>query len=416
MNRPALRPAGARLDAERVRGEFPILRRTQRGKPLVYLDSAATAQKPRAVIDAVSRFYEESYASVHRGVYELSERATRLYEGARERVRGFLGAAEAREIVFVRNATEAINLVAWSFGRARLGPGDEVLLTAMEHHANIVPWQLVCEERGARLRVAAIHDSGEVDLAALEALLSERTRLVAVSHVSNVLGTINPVREITRLAHARGVPVLVDGAQAAPRIPVDVREIGCDFYAISGHKLYGPSGIGALYARAALLEEMPPWQGGGSMIESVSFDKTTFAGIPTRFEAGTPNAEGAVGLDAALDWLGDLGMENVARHEAELLALGTGLLDAIPEVRLYGRAAAKTGVLSFTVDGVHAHDVGTVLDGEGVAIRAGHHCAQPLMERYGVAAMARASLGVYNTAGDLERLAAALRKAVELFR
>jgi cysteine desulfurase/selenocysteine lyase len=399
-----------------VRGEFPILARSQRGKALVYLDSAATAQKPRAVIDAVSRFYAESYASIHRGVYELSERATELYEGARETLRAFLGAREAREIVFVRNATEAINLVAWSFGRRHLGPGDEVLLTEMEHHANIVPWQLLCEERGARLRVAPISDSGEVDLAAFEALLSERTRIAAIAHVSNVLGTINPVREITTLAHAAGVPVLVDGAQAAPRIPVDVREIGCDFYAVSGHKLYGPSGIGALYARAELLEQMPPFLGGGSMIESVSFDKTTFAGIPTRFEAGSPNAEGAVGLAAALDWLDAIGMESVASHEAELLAHGTALLDAIPEVRIYGRAAAKTGVLAFSVEGVHAHDVGTVLDGEGIAIRAGHHCAQPLMERFGVAAMARASLGVYNTRDDLERLAGAVRKAVEIFR
>jgi cysteine desulfurase/selenocysteine lyase len=416
MNRAAPRLAAAGLDPARVRAEFPILGRSQRGRPLAYLDSAATAQKPRAVIDAVSRFYEESYASVHRGVYELSARATALYEGARETVRAFLGARDAREIVFVRNTTEAINLVAWSFGRGQLGPGDELLLTAMEHHANIVPWQLLCEERGARLVVAPISDAGELDLAAFGARLGARTRLVALAHVSNVLGTVNPVREVTALAHARGVPVLVDGAQAAPRIPVDVQEIGCDFYAISGHKLYGPSGIGALYARAELLERMPPWQGGGSMIESVSFEKTTFAGIPTRFEAGTPNAEGAVGLAAALDWLGALGMQQVARHEEELLAYGTALLDAIPEVRLYGRAAAKTGVLSFTVEGVHAHDVGTVLDGEGVAIRAGHHCAQPLMERYGVAAMARASLGVYTTREDLDRLAAALRRAVEIFR
>jgi len=416
MTRAALRPAEAMLDPARVRDEFPILRRSQRGKPLVYLDSAATAQKPRAVIDAVSRFYEESYASVHRGVYELSERATQLYEHAREKVRGFLGAREAREIVFVRNATEAINLVAWSFGRRNVGPGDEVLLTHMEHHANIVPWQMLCEERGARLRVAPIRESGELDLAAFEALLSGRTRIAAVAHVSNVLGTINPVQELVALAHARGVPVLVDGAQAAPRIPVDVQALGCDFYAISGHKLYGPSGIGALHARAELLEGMPPWQGGGSMIESVSFDKTTFAGIPARFEAGSPNAEGAVGLGVALDWLESLGMENVARHEAELLDYATDLLDAIPEVRIFGRAAEKTGVISFTVEGVHAHDVGTVLDGEGIAIRAGHHCAQPLMERYGVPAMARASLGVYNEREDVDRLASAVRKAVEIFR
>ncbi|MGH7287124.1 MAG: aminotransferase class V-fold PLP-dependent enzyme [Myxococcota bacterium] len=403
------------VDFARVREEFPLLRRTQRGRPLVYLDSAATAQKPRSVIDAVSDFYANHYASIHRGVYELSETATLLYEGAREKVRAFLGAREAREIVFVRNATEAINLVAWSFGRQALGPGDEVLLTAMEHHANIVPWQMLCEEKGARLRVAPIHDSGEIDLEAFEALLGERTRIAAIGHVSNVLGTINPVQELVALAHERGVPVLVDGAQAAPRIPVDVGALDCDFYAVSGHKLYGPSGIGALYARADRLAAMPPFLGGGSMIESVTFEKTTYAGIPTRFEAGSPNAEGAVGLGAALDWLLALGMENVARHEAELLAQATALLEEIPQVRIFGRAAAKTGVLSFSVDGVHPHDVGSVLDDEGVAIRAGHHCAQPLMERYGVPAMARASLGVYNDRADIERLAHAVRKAVAMF-
>jgi cysteine desulfurase/selenocysteine lyase len=407
---------GSGLDVAAIRAQFPILRRTQRGKPLAYLDSAATAQKPRAVIDAVTRFYEEHYASVHRGVYELSATATRLYEGAREKLRAFLGARDASEIVFVRNATEAINLVAWSWGRRNVGAGDEVIVTTMEHHANIVPWQMLCEERAARLRVLPIRDDGSLELEALPALFSERTRLVAVTHVSNVLGTINPVREIVALAHARGVPVLVDGAQAAPRIPVDVRELGCDFYAVSGHKLYGPSGIGALYARAELLEAMPPWQGGGSMIESVSFDKTTYAGVPTRFEAGSPNAEGAVGLGAALDWLGAMGMEHVAQHERELLDYGTRLLDDIPGVRIYGRASAKTGVFSFTLAGVHAHDLGTVLDGEGVAIRAGHHCAQPLMERYGVPATARASLGIYTDHEDLDRLARAVRKAVEIFR
>jgi cysteine desulfurase / selenocysteine lyase len=411
----ARRSDASGLDVAAVRAQFPILARSQRGKRLVYLDTAATAQKPRAVIDAVSRFYEESYASVHRGVYELSATSTRLYEGAREKLREFLGARETREIVFVRNATEAINLVAWSWGRQHVGAGDEIVVTAMEHHANIVPWQMLCEAQGARLRVLPVRDDGTLDLAALPALFSDRTRLVAVAHVSNVLGTINPVREIAALAHARGVPVLVDGAQAAPRIPVDVAELDCDFYAVSGHKLYGPSGIGALFARAELLETMPAWQGGGSMIESVSFDKTTYAGVPTRFEAGSPNAEGAVGLGAALDWLDAIGMERVARHESELLAYGTALLDAIPGVRIYGRAREKTGVLAFTIDGVHAHDVGTVLDGEGVAVRAGHHCAQPLMERYGVAAMARASLGVYNDREDLDQLAQAVRKTVELF-
>jgi cysteine desulfurase/selenocysteine lyase len=411
----AVREKSAAFDVAAVRAEFPILGRTLRGRPLVYLDSAATAQKPRAVIEAVADFYANHYASVHRGVYELSETATRMYEGAREKLRAFLGAREAREIVFVRNATEATNLAAWSWGRRNVGAGDEVIVTAMEHHANIVPWQMLCEEKGARLRVLPVRDDGELALDALPALLGERTRIVAVAHVSNVLGTINPVREIVALAHARGVPVLVDGAQAAPRIPVDVRELGCDFYAVSGHKLYGPSGIGALYARAELLETMPPWQGGGSMIESVSFDKTTFAGVPTRFEAGSPNAEGAVGLGAALDWLGALGMERIAAHERELLAYGTQLLDEIPGLRIQGRARAKTGVISFTLDGVHAHDLGTVLDGEGVAIRAGHHCAQPLMERFGVAATARASLGVYNDREDLDRLARAVRKAVEIF-
>jgi cysteine desulfurase/selenocysteine lyase len=412
----ARRSAGAGLDVAALRAQFPILRRAQRGRPLAYLDSAATAQKPRAVIDAVTRFYEQHYASVHRGVYELSAAATQLFEGAREKLRTFLGAREAREIVFVRNATEAINLVAWSWGRRNVGAGDDVVVTTMEHHANIVPWQMLCQERGARLRVLPIRDDGSLELDALPGLLSERTRIVAVTHVSNVLGTINPVREIAALAHAHGIPVLVDGAQAAPRIPVDVRELGCDFYVVSGHKLYGPSGTGALYARAELLEAMPPWQGGGSMIESVSFDKTNFAGVPTRFEAGSPNAEGVVGLGAALDWLSGIGMERIAEHERELLDYGTRLLDAIPGVRIQGRAATKTGVLSFTIDGVHAHDVGTVLDGEGVAVRVGHHCAQPLMERYGVAATARASLGVYNDQGDLDRLAQAIRKTVELFR
>ena len=412
----AARPRAAPVfDVAKLRAQFPILARMERGKPLVYLDTAATAQKPQAVIDAVSDFYTNRYASIHRGVYELSEQATRLYEGAREKLRAFLGAREAREIVFVRNATEAINLVAYSWGRRNVGAGDEVVVTAMEHHANIVPWQMLCEQQGARLRVLPIRDDGTLELDALPALLSTRTRLVAVTHVSNVLGTINPVREISVLAHARGVPVLVDGAQAAPRIPVNVLELGCDFYAISGHKLYGPSGIGALYARAELLEQMPPWQGGGSMIESVSFDKTTFAGIPTRFEAGSPNAEGAVGLGAALDWLNAIGMQHVAEHERELLDYGTRLLDAIPGVQVYGRARAKTGVLAFSLAGIHAHDVGTVLDGEGIAVRAGHHCAQPLMERYGVPAMARASLGLYNDRDDLDRLAHALRKAIELF-
>jgi cysteine desulfurase/selenocysteine lyase len=406
---------GSALDAQRVRRDFPILARTNRGKPLAYLDTAATAQKPRAVIDAISRFYATEYAAVHRSIFEVSELATRRFEDARRTVADFLGASDAREIVFTRNATEAINLVAASFGRPRVGPGDEVLLTAMEHHANLVPWQVLCRERGARLRVAPISDAGELDVEAFEALLGPRTRLAAFTQVSNVLGTVNPVRSLADLARARGVPVLVDGAQAVPRMPVDVRALGCDFYVFSGHKLYGPSGIGVLWGRAALLDEMPPYQTGGSMIESVSFEETTFAPIPQKFEAGTPDAAGAVGLAAAIDYVRGIGLERIARHEAELLAYGSELLREIPEVRILGEAKEKIGVLSFVVEGVHPHDVGTVLDGEGVAIRAGHHCAQPLMERLGVPAAARASLGLYNDASDLERLAAGVRKVVELF-
>ena len=406
----------APYDVQQIRKDFPLLSRSNRGKPIAYLDTAATAQKPRAVIDAIARFYEREYAAVHRSVFEISEIATRRFEDARDRVRRFLGGGDPREVVFTRNATEAINLVAASFGRTRVGPGDEVLITAMEHHANIVPWQVLCEERGAHLRVAPISDAGELPLDELEALLSERTRLLAVGHVSNVLGTVNPVREIVERAHRRGVPVLVDGAQAVPRMPVHVGELGCDFYVFSGHKLYGPSGIGVLWARAELLEAMPPYQTGGSMIASVSFEKTTFADIPQRFEAGSPDTAGAVGLAAAMDYVDELGLDRIARHESELLAYGTELLEAVPEVRIIGTARDKTGVISFVVDGIHPHDLGTVLDGEGVAIRAGHHCAQPLMDRFGVPATARASLGLYSDREDLERLAAGVRKAVEIFR
>ncbi len=404
------------FDARKARADFPILARNNRGRPLVYLDTAASAQKPRVVIEALRDFYEAHYANIHRGVYELSEEATRLYDGAREAVRRLLGAAEAREIVFTRNATESINLVAASYGRSHIGPDDEVLITGMEHHANIVPWQMLCLERQARLRVAPVTDLGEIELEAFESLLSERTRLVAVTHVSNALGTINPVREIIALAHERGIPVLLDGAQAVPRFPVDVRELGCDFYVFSGHKLYGPSGIGALYGRAELLEAMPPYQTGGDMIESVSFEKTSFLPPPERFEAGTPHIAGAVGLAAAVAYLEGLGLEAVAKHEEELTRYGTALLEEIPGLRLIGTAAHKTGVLSFVVDGVHPHDLGTVLDTEGVAIRAGHHCAQPLMERFQVPATARASLGLYNLREDLDRLAEGVRNAIEIFR
>jgi len=403
------------LEVARLREDFPILHQRVHGKPLVYLDSANTSQKPRSVIEAVARFYSTDYANVRRGVYELSERADRAFEGARERLRRFLNAPEAREIVFVRGTTEAINLVAASFGR-RLEAGDEILITAMEHHSNIVPWQMLCEERGTRLVVAPIDDRGDVVLDELARRIGPRTRLVSVVHVSNALGTVNPVREIAALAHAHGVPLLLDGAQAAPRMPVDVQDLGCDFYALSGHKLYGPSGIGALWGRAELLEEMPPWQGGGEMIESVSFEKTTYAALPAKFEAGTPNIAGAVGIGAALDWLEAIGLDCIAAHEHELLGYATERVAELPGVRLIGTAARKSGVLAFAIEGIHAHDVATILDREGVCVRAGHHCAQPVMERFGVPATVRASFGVYNTRDDVDALVRGLRTAIEVFR
>jgi cysteine desulfurase/selenocysteine lyase len=411
----ATRTPPAALDVAKLRRDFPVFDRPSRGRRLAYLDSGASAQKPRAVIDAIAEFEAHSYANIHRGVYELSALATQRYEAARERVRRFLNAAEAREIVFVRNTTEAINLVAAAWGRANVRAGDEILITEMEHHANIVPWQRLCEERDARLRVAPVDDDGALDMDALERLLSERTKLVAVAHASNVLGTLNPVARIAQLARARGALVLVDGAQTAPRLPVDVRALGCDFFAFSGHKAYGPSGASALYGRARVLDAMPPFLTGGGMIASVSFEKTTFAPIPERFEAGTPAIAEAVGLGVALDYLDGIGLAAIDRHEAELLAYGTERLREIPQLRLIGTAREKIGVLSFAVRGIHAHDLGTVLDGEGVAVRAGHHCAQPLHARFGIAASARASLGLYNDREDLDRLAAAVRKAIGLF-
>jgi len=404
------------FEVEKIRKDFPILRRSMRGMPLVFLDSAASAQKPRAVLDAISNLYSNHYANIHRGLYELSETATRLHEQAREKIRALLHAEHSREIVFTRNATEAINLVAQSFARHRVGAGDEILITCMEHHANIVPWQMICEEKGARLRVAPISDAGELLLGELEALIGPRTRLLALTHVSNVLGTINPVRRIIEMARGRGVPVLVDGAQAVPHLAVDVQELDCDFYVFSGHKLYGPTGIGALYGRADLLDAMPPYQGGGEMISSVSFDKTTYNEIPYKFEAGTPDIAGAIGLAAAIDYVEAIGLDRIEVHEQALLAYGTELLSEIPEVRLVGTAREKTGVLSFVVEGIHPHDVGTILDQEGIAIRAGHHCAQPLMARLGLPATARASLGLYNRESDLDRLAEGIRKAIEVFR
>jgi cysteine desulfurase/selenocysteine lyase len=408
-------PGRHRFDAERARADFPILSTKMRGHPLVFLDSAASAQKPRAVIDAVSRTYESEYANIHRGIYELSERATAAFERSREKVRDFLGAAEAREIVFTRGATEAINLVASSWGRQHLGPGDEVLVTHMEHHANIVPWQQLRDERQVELCVAPIDDRGELILEEFERALTPRTRLVAVTHVSNALGTIVPLREIVRMARERGIPVLIDGAQAVPHLPVDVRELDCDFYVFSGHKLFGPSGIGALYGKAKWLESMPPYQGGGEMILSVSFEKTTYNAIPHKFEAGTPHIAGAIGLGAAIDYLTGLGLEAVMAHEHELLEYATGRLSEIPGLRLIGTAREKAGVLSFVVEGAHAHDVGTILDQRGIAVRTGHHCAQPVVERFGVPATVRASLALYNTRADVDALVAGLHEVREVF-
>jgi len=415
----AIAPAAAALDVAAVRAQFPILATRVNGKPLVYLDSAASAQKPEPVIAAEARFYRESYANVHRGVHTLSQRATSAYEAARARVARFVGAPDTSEVVFTRSATEGLNLVAWCFARPRLLPGDEVLLTEMEHHSNIVPWQMVCEATGAKLVVAPVDERGELRMDELARLLSPRAgskvKVVALVHVSNALGTINPVAEVSRLAHAVGAAVVVDGAQAAPHLTIDVQALGCDFYTFSGHKVYGPTGIGALWGRKELLAAMPPWQGGGDMILHVSFAHTDYAPPPARFEAGTPHIVGAVGLAAALDWLESLPHEAVAAHEHDLLAYATDLLGATSGVRLIGTARHKASVLSFLVEGVHAHDVGTILDSEGVAVRAGHHCAQPLMERFGVAATARASFAVYNTRAEVEVLAAAVRKAQRLF-
>jgi cysteine desulfurase/selenocysteine lyase len=381
----------------------------------VYLDNAATTQKPRAVINRVVRYYEEENANVHRAVHALSERATESYEGAREAIRRFIHAGEAHEIVFVRGTTEAINLVAESYGRTRLRRGDEIVISTMEHHSNIVPWQILCERTGAILRVAPITDSGELRLDEYERLLNDRTRLVSVVHVSNVLGTINPLEEIIHMAHARGVPVLVDGAQAVAHMPVDVSELDCDFYAFSGHKVFGPTGIGVLYGKAALLDAMPPYQAGGDMISSVTFERTRYNVLPHKFEAGTPDIAGSVGLAAAVDYLVGTGLDRVAEHEHALLEYATRALEQVPGLRLMGTAARKAGVLSFVVDGIHPHDIGTILDREGVAIRAGHHCCQPLMARLGVPATARASMALYNTREEIDLLTAALHEARKVF-
>lgn len=400
--------------AERVRKDFPALAQKVHGKPLVYLDNAATTQKPRAVIEAITRFYEQDCANVHRGVHLLSERATEGFEQARRKARRFLGAADVREIIFVRGATEGINLVAHSFVRPRLQAGDEILITAIEHHSNIVPWQIVAEEKQARLKVAPVNGSGELIVEEFERLLGPRTRFVSLTHVSNALGTVNPVAELVAMAHARGIPVLVDGAQAAPHAPVDVTALGCDFYVFSGHKTYGPTGIGVLYGKAAHLESMPPYQGGGDMIRSVTFEKTIYNEIPYKFEAGTPHIAGAIGLGAALDYLESLGREAVAAHEAELLQYATAAVSRLPGVRIIGTARRKAAVLSFTLEGIHPHDAATVLDHEGVAVRAGHHCAQPVMDRFGVPATLRASFGLYNTTEEVDILVRGLERVREI--
>ena len=402
------------LDVEAVRREFPVLAREVNGRPLCYLDNAASSQRPRAVIDAVSRYYETSHANVHRGVHRLSQEATDLFEGARETLRRFVNARSTREVIFVRGTTEAINLVAQSYARPRLQPGDEILVSWLEHHANIVPWQMVCEQTGARLRVIPITRSGEVDFEAFLGLLNERTRLLALAHVSNALGTVVPVGRFITEAKRRGIPVLLDGAQAAPHMAVDVQALDCDFYCFSGHKMCGPTGIGVLYGREALLEAMPPWQGGGDMILAVSFERTVYNSLPYKFEAGTPHIAGAIGLGRAAEYLESLGLERIAAAEQSLLDYATARLAEVPGLTVVGTAPQKAAVVSFTVEGVHPHDLGTILDAEGVAIRTGHHCAMPVMEFYGVPATARASFAFYNTRAEVDRLVDALAVAREM--
>ena len=414
-NARAASPASARFDIERIRRDFPILAQQINGHPLGYLDSAASAQRPAAVIRAGSQYYERDHANVHRGVHTLSHRATEAYEGARETVGGFINARSTSEIVFVRGTTEAINLVAQSYARPRLQPGDEILISWMEHHSNIVPWQLVCEQTGAVLKVLPINQRGELCMDQLESLISSRTRLVAMAHISNALGTVNPVRRIVEVAHAHGVPVLFDGALAMPHTAVDVRALNCDFYAFSGHKMFGPTGIGVLYGKEALLESMPPYQGGGDMILTVSFEHTTYNTLPHMFEAGTPNIAGAVGLGAAMDYLRDVGMDNIARHEQDLLEYTTARLQEVPGLRVIGTARDKTSVISFVMDGIHPHDIGTIVDHAGIAVRTGHHCAMPVMDFFGVPATSRASFALYNNRDDADRLVAALKHVREVF-
>jgi cysteine desulfurase/selenocysteine lyase len=403
------------FDVWKIREDFPILKQQVHGKPLVYLDNAATSQKPQVVIDTLNRYYAEENANIHRGVHYLSEKATQAYEEARVKVQHFLNAPSDREIIFTRNVSESINLVVHSYGRKFLKAGDEIIISAMEHHSNIVPWQMLCEEKGTVLRVVPINDQGEFLLDAYEKLLNPKTKIVAVTHVSNALGSITPIRQIIEMAHQRNIPVLVDGAQAVPHFKVDVQELDCDFYGFSGHKLYGPTGIGILYGKAEWLEAMPPYQGGGDMIRSVTFEKTIYAPIPSKFEAGTPYIAGSIGLGAAIDYLEGIGMDAINEYEHELLVYATDAVCSIPGVHIFGTAKEKAGVISFSIEGVHPHDIGTILDQEGIAIRTGHHCAQPVMERFGVPAMARASLAFYNTREEIDALVRGIHKVKEVF-
>jgi cysteine desulfurase/selenocysteine lyase len=402
-------------DVERVRADFPVLHQTVNGKPLVYLDNGASSQVPQVVIDRGSIYLEQEHSNIHRGVHYLSQRATTAYEGAREKVKRFLNAREAKECIFVRGATEGINLVMQGYGRKFVGAGDEIIISAMEHHANIVPWQMLCEEKGARLRVIPMNDAGELLLDDYEVLLNERTKFVALTHVSNALGTINPIKEMIGQAHKYGVPVLIDGAQSAPHMPVDVQDLDCDFFAFSGHKVYAPTGSGIVYGKAEILEQMNPFQGGGDMIKSVTFEKTIYAELPNKFEAGTPAIASQIGLGAAIDYLNSIGREQAAAHEHELLRYATERVSAIEGVRIIGTARDKASVLSFVIDGIHPHDIGTILDQEGIAVRAGHHCAQPVMQRFNVPATARASFAFYNTKEEVDILAGTIEKVIEIF-
>ena len=409
-----IQPAPSSYDVQKIRQDFPILHQKVHGKPLVYLDNAATTQKPLAVIEALESYYRHDNSNIHRGVHALSERATEAYEKVRVAAQKFINAADPKEIIFLRGTTEAINMVAQTYGRRNVNAGDEILITAMEHHSNIVPWQMLCEEKRATLRVAPINERGELLLDQFEKLLSRKTKIVAVGHLSNALGTINPIKQIVNMAHALNVPVLVDGAQAAPRMQVDVQDLDCDFYAVSGHKMYGPTGIGFLYGKTQLLEAMPPWQGGGDMIASVTFDKTIYNRLPYKFEAGTPNIADTIGLGAALQYLSGLGLEQIEEHEADLLAYATREVQKIPGVSIVGTAAEKAGVLSMVMEDIHPHDIGTILDSEGIAVRTGHHCAQPVMQRFNVPATVRASFGLYNTREEVDALVRGMHKVREV--